>query len=265
MFIINTELKTTRQITKSKETFVQIFLAKSKTEYFQLLNVEDLSDNRKFWKNVKLFFSNKGLNSKKLMLKENNRLIIEEKELATVMNTFFVNITESLDLKKDDDSSLNPINSENTNDILEKHKNNPSVQKISQTFMTNEKFSFKFLTDDQVREVIMNLYNSKATPIGDLYVDILKSTIDIHLSFITNSINLSIKKDCFPKELKLAEISRIFKKKDDLDKENYRPVSVLPRVSKVFGRIMHHQINNYMKDKLSKQLTGFRKNNSTQH
>ena len=199
------------------------------------------------------------------MLKENNRFIIEEKELSTVMNTFFVNITESLDLKKDDDSSLNPINSENTNDILEKHKNNPSVQKISQTFMTNEKFSFKFLTDDQVREVIMNLYSSKATPIGDLSVDILKSTIDIHLSFITNSINLSIKKDCFPKELKLAEISRIFKKKDDLDKENYRPVSVLPRVSKVFGRIMHHQINNYMKDKLSKQLTGFRKNNSTQH
>ena len=38
------------------------------------------------------------------------------------MNTFFVNITESLDLKKDDDSSLNPINSENINDILEKHK-----------------------------------------------------------------------------------------------------------------------------------------------
>ena len=248
-----------------QRNFCVNLLSKAKTEYFQVLNVKDLSDNRKFWKNIKLFFSNKGLNSNKLMLKEDNRLIIEEKELATVMSTFFVNITESLDLKKDDDSSLNPINSENTNDILEKHKNNPSVQKISQTFMTNEKFSFKFLTDDQVREVIMNLYNSKATPIGDLYVDILKSTIDIHLSFITNSINLLIKKDCFPKELKLAEISRIFKKKDDLDKENYRPVSVLPRVSKVFGRIMHHQINNYMKDKLSKQLTGFRKNNSTQH
>ena len=249
---------------KKQRNFCVNLLSKAKAEYFQILNVKDLSDNRKFWKNIKLFFSNKGLKSNKLMLKENNRLIIEEKESATVMNTFFVNI-ESLDLKNDDDSSLNPINSENTNDILEKHKNNPSVQKISQTFMTNEKFSFKFLTDDQVREVIMNLYSSKATPIGDLSIDILKSTIDIHLSFITNSINLSIKKDCFPKELKLAEISRIFKKKDDLDKENYRPASVLPRVSKVFGRFMHHQINDYMKDKLSKQLTGSRKSHSTQH
>ena len=36
--------------------------------------------------------------------------------------------------------SLNPINSENINDILEKHKNHPSVQEISQTFMTNKNF-----------------------------------------------------------------------------------------------------------------------------
>ena len=45
------------------------------------------------------------------------------------MNTFFVNITESLDLKKDDNLSLNPINSKNINDILEKQKNHPSVHK----------------------------------------------------------------------------------------------------------------------------------------
>ena len=69
-----------------------------------------------------------------------------------------------------------------------------------------------------------------------------------------------------PEELKLAEVSSIFKKKDGLDKENYRPVSVLPHVSKVFERIMYHKINDYMKDKLSKHfITGFRKNHSTQH
>ena len=250
---------------KKQRNFSVNLLRKTKTEYFQKLNVKDLSDNRKFWKTIKPFFSNKGLNSNKLMLKENNRLITDEKELATVMNTLIVNITESLDLKKDDDSSLDLINSENINDILEKHKHHPSVQEISQTFMTNEKFSFKFVTEDLVREEIMNLDGSKATPIGDISVDILKLTVDIYLPFITNSINLSIEKGCFPEELKLAEVNPIFKKKDDLDKENYRPVNVLPQVSKVFERIMYHQINDYMKDKLSKQLTGFRKNHSTQH
>ena len=44
----------------------------------------------------------------------------------------------------------------------------------------------------------MNLDSSKATPIADIFVDILKSTIDIHLPFVTNSINLSIGKCCFP-------------------------------------------------------------------
>ena len=39
--------------------------------------------------------------------------------------------------------------------------------------MTNEIFSFKFVAKDQVREVIMNLYSSKATSIGDISVDIL--------------------------------------------------------------------------------------------
>ena len=71
---------------------------------------------------------------------------------------------------------------------------------------------------NQAREVIINLESSKATPIGDISVDILKSTTDFHLPFITNSINLSIEKGCFPEERKLAEVIPIFKKKYDLVK-----------------------------------------------
>ena len=79
--------------------------------------------------------------------------------------------------------------------------------------MTNKKFSFDFTTEDLVRKEIMNLGGSKATPIGDISVDILKAIVDIHLPFITNSINLSIENYCFPEELKLAEVSPILKKK----------------------------------------------------
>ena len=51
-------------------------------------------------------------------------------------------------------------------------------------------------------------------------------------------MNMSIDNNCYPDDLKFAEVSPVFKKKDDLDKENYRPVSVLSHVSKVFKRIM---------------------------
>ena len=69
----------------------------------------------------------------------------------------------------------------------------------------------------------------------------------------------------FPDDLKLAEISPVYKTNDDPDKKNYRPVSVLSLVAKFFERIVYNQIDNFMKDKLSDLLTGFRKNHSTQH
>ena len=67
---------------KKQRNFCVNLLRKTKTEYFQKLNIKDLSDSRKFWRTIKTFFSNKGLNSNKLILKENNRLITEEKEFS---------------------------------------------------------------------------------------------------------------------------------------------------------------------------------------
>ena len=112
---------------------------------------------------------------------------------------------------------------------------------------------------------ILSLDASKATPVGDIPAEVLKSTVDIHLPFITKIINVSFENGRLPDELKLAEVSPIFRKNDYLDKENYRPVSILSHASKVFERITYMQIDTFMRDKLSKQLTGFRKNHTTQH
>ena len=65
--------------------------------------------------------------------------------------------------------------------------------------------------------------------------------------------------------MKKAEIIPVYKKDDPLKKENYRPVSLLPNVSKIFERLIYKQINGYMCDKLSKYITGFRKCHGTQH
>ena len=68
---------------------------------------------------------------------------------------------------------------------------------------------------------------------------------------MTNSINYTIKNGKFRDKLK--------------KKEDYQPVSLLPHVSKVFGRVIYKQINYCMGDKLSKYITGFRKAHETQH
>ena len=96
-----------------QRNFCVNLLLNAKAEYFQKLNLKDLSDNKEFWKTTKLYISNRCLNSNKFVLKEKNGLITE---LATVMNTFFVNVTEGLYIKNDNDSSLNSINYQNIND-----------------------------------------------------------------------------------------------------------------------------------------------------
>ena len=223
---------------KKQRNFCVTLLRRTKKEYFQNLNVKDLSDNKKFWKTIKPYFSNKGLNSNKMLLKEKGELVSDEKQLASIMNKFFINITKSLKLKEDLGSP--PVT---LNDILEKFIFHPSIDKIRKTYESDKKFSFQQVTEEHVRQVILNIDGSKATPVGDIPADILKVTLDIHLSLITKIINLSFENACFPDDLKLAEVSPIFKKNDDLDKENHWPVSVLFNVSKVFEKIMHSQIH----------------------
>ena len=71
----------------SKDIFVLIFFVKLKQNTLKNLNLKDLSDNRNFWKTIKPYFSNKGLNSNKLLLKEKGNLVSDEKELATITKT----------------------------------------------------------------------------------------------------------------------------------------------------------------------------------
>ena len=76
---------------------------------------------------------------------------------------------------------------------------------------------------------------------------------------------LSIRHSSFSKELKLSEVIPVYKKLDLLQKENYRPVSFLPHVSKVFERTIHKQLTNCMADKLAHSITGFCESRGTQN
>ena len=68
----------------------------------------------------------------------------------------------------------------------------------------------------------------------------------------------------FPQNLKLGDAVPVFKKCDPTCAKNYRPISALPTVSKIFERLMHDQITTYMDAPLSKYLCGYRKGFNTQ-
>ena len=69
----------------------------------------------------------------------------------------------------------------------------------------------------------------------------------------------------FPNDLKLADITPVFKNKNYLDKANYRPASVLPPIPKIYEELLQKQISNFIENILSPYLCGYRKGYSTQH
>ena len=78
-------------------------------------------------------------------------------------------------------------------------------------------------------------------------------------------LNKCLEDGIFPDSLKYADVTPVFKKGDNTAKENYRPISTLSNFSKVFERLLHNQISNFMELNFSKFLTGFRKKHNTQH
>ena len=111
----------------------------------------------------------------------------------------------------------------------------------------------------------MNLSSAKATRKGDISAKILGDSLSVYTKEITTIINNCLKDGRFANALKLADVSTVFKKDDDLNKENYRPVSILSHMSKVFERIFYKQINRFMTSKFSPFLCGFRKNHNSQY
>ena len=81
---------------KYQQNCYTYLLRKITYNYVRNPNVKNLNDNKKFWKKIKSFFTNKGLASNNIVLKEKGNLITPNQKLA---NTYFINITDTLQLK----------------------------------------------------------------------------------------------------------------------------------------------------------------------
>ena len=87
---------------------------------------------------------------------------------------------------------------------------------------------------------------SKACGPNSIPTQILKTNLEFLVSPLKHIINLSFTEGCFPQLLKLAEVCPIFKKKDKNKCENYRPISLLSNLSKLFERVMHTRIYEFL-------------------
>ena len=98
---------------------------------------------------------------------------------------------------------------------------------------------------------------------GNIPNKILKSSVSVICPFITNLINSSIENSYFPDKLKLAEITPVPKIDDSKDVGDYRPISILPAISKLFEKTLSNQLSSYFDKIFCSLLCGFRRRHST--
>ena len=117
--------------------------------------------------------------------------------------------------------------------------------------MKEKDFSFEFVDKPKISKEINKLDEKKACQEHDILVKLIKLNKDLFSHFIYDNFNN------FPSNLKAADILPTHKNKDKSDIENYRPVSILPTLSKIYERCMYDQMYKYFDQILSKYQSGF--------
>ena len=178
----------------------------------------------------------------------NGHNITDPKEIADKMNEFFTNIGPNL--AKD-------IN----------HDNKPHFS----TYLTEQTpscFYIEYTDAEKVEAIILGLANKDSEGIDGMSTKFLKricEQIARPLSFI---INQSLFSGIFPDRLKIAKVIPLYKNNDESEEnfQNYRPISILTALSKVFEKVMNLQLTQYLNvnGKFAPNQFGFRKNHSTE-
>ena len=126
-------------------------------------------------------------------------------------------------------------------------------------------FKFSQVTEQECLDIVNNIPSNKATGLDDISARLVKLAAPFVSISVTHIINLSLRTGSIPQEWKSAKIVPIFKSGSTADRANYRPISVLPILSKVIERIVHKQTTDYLCQNLLLffKQSGFRRCHST--
>ena len=249
---------------KKQRNYCVGLFKKVKKQFYENLDVNFVYDNKKFWKQINPFFSDKSQSYNNITLVENNEIISDPVKCAEIMNNFFSDSVMELNIDRELHTNVTDATDPVTRSV-EKYKNHPSIIKLNSEDFSNSSFAFQPISESSTLKVILDMDSSKTYQKDNIPPKLLKANGDICSIIITPDVNRCIANGKFPINLKNADITPIFKKSDRLLKMNYRPVSILPTVSKVYEKILYAQIYEHFNKIFSKFLCGFRKGHSIQH
>ena len=178
---------------------------------------------------------------------EKNEIINNKEKIAEIFNIYFTNIVSNLKIPLYQDTDFawgfDPfVGDDPITYILEKYKNHPSIIAIKNFCHENKTFNFETIKRDDVLKKKKFLGRSKTVKTVMFQLN-YKRNAELFTDFIHSMLNEAIQSGNFPSCLKWAEVTPIFKKGLRSQVDNYRPVSILPNVSKLFERPLFEQIS----------------------
>ena len=217
-------------------------LRSAKRNYFS--NLHDKIKTEKFgskdwWKLVKKVSGlNNAHNDIKVLIDSNDKVINDNTDKANLLNTFFASQSTIDDTNKDIPDFDFQIDS--------------SIDSIT-------------ITEEDVTDFLLSLDTTKAYGHDSVSPKMLKEAYRELSVPLCKIYNKSLQTKKYPSQWKIANVVPVFKKSDPKKVENYRPISLLCIMSKIFEKCVHKYLHNYIVTNrlLSPHQSGFTKGDST--
>jgi hypothetical protein len=214
--------------------------------------------NKDFWKAVKPLFSKSRTKSDSIPLRENGQIVTDEQKVCSIFNSFFQSIGSDIGLPENNEKPLQ--------DIINQYQEHSSMKCITENInaQNSSKFMFRFTTEKETLRHIRKLSTKKAAGYDEIPAIFVKNIGTKLAKPLTQLMNRCILENTFPSKMKMANITPLYKKKDKLNKDNFRSVNLLPILSKIMERTLYNQVYEFMNPKFHSYLSGFRKGYSCQ-
>ena len=235
---------------KTFDKIVDNQIEETKHKFYHDTFTSQKGDMKKTWSTINTTLNRNKYNneiSKEFLV--NDEIITNPQDISNMFNSFFANIGTNL-------SSNIEANINNNSLSFSDYYSNP----------TDLCFNFNLISENDILVIIKKLKNKNSSGKDEISNRLLKSIKHEISKPLCVIINQSLSSGIFPEALKIAKVKPLFKKGDKKCLNNYRPISLLPTISKVFERVIYIQIYNYFNSHnlLCEQQYGFRSQHSTE-
>ena len=240
---IKTKNEVDFQTYKSYKTMLNRLMRKCEREHYESLMTKNKHNMRKLWMIIKDVINKKKSTTIPCQFKIGEEIVTNKRVISNKFNDYFINIGSDLE-SKIPDQNIDPLN---------------YIQHESQ-----QSIFLNAANEDEVMRIVKDLKNT-STGWDGIHSKVLKRSLSVILKPLTHVLNLSLSQGFYPDSMKVARVIPLFKSGNNMCISNYRPVSVLPVISKLFERLMFNRITDFIDKQniLYKYQFGFRTNHGT--